>query len=132
MGFCKVNAFNAQLLLATEVFVDIGDFKWEEVESSSILWNIVLCDDNSCVHTLCEVHTILAMSYCAMSVTTMPFKIVMLCSHLKIIVDLTSSNHQHLVHDVRTVRLLVVISREKFSHSFDIQNSFEDFSEQFR
>lgn len=103
MGFCKVNAFNAQLLLATEVFVDIGDFKWEEVESSSIPSNIVLCY-SLCVYTnICMKYTILVMSYFAMSVPTMPFKILMLCSHFKIVVDLTSSNHQHLVYNVRTV-----------------------------
>lgn len=94
MGCIKVNAFNAQLLLATEVFADIGDFKWEEVESSSLLWNIVLCN-NSCVWCAHYMkYTILAMSYFALSAPTMPFKIVMLCSHFKIIVDLTSSNHQ--------------------------------------
>lgn len=105
MGFCKVNAFNAQLLLATEVFVDIGDFKWEEVKSSSILLNIVFCNNNSCVYTLCEVHNPRRVLLCNVgNNNAIQNRDVMLCSHFKIIVDLTSSNHQHLVHDVYILR----------------------------
>lgn len=119
----KVNAFNAQLLSATEVFVDIArkDFKWMEVESSSaILYNIVLCN-NSCVHSLI---------YMMWSVRNP--RVIILChvsnnnaiQHSDALLAIHNHCGFNIIQTINIslyVRWLLVICRKKFSHSFDVQ-----------